>query len=67
MGFGEVNQLHTGSRGGDNYKKVNEETPVTKASMCHLSLNLRDDATNEHMKKTHISVFAEMRLSATFQ
>ena len=34
MGFGEVNQLHTGSRGGDNYEKVNEETPVTKASMC---------------------------------
>ena len=47
MGFGEVNQLHTGSRGGDNYEKVNEETPVTKTSMCHLSLNLRDDATNE--------------------
>ena len=47
MGFGEVNQLHTGSRWGDNYEKVNEETPVTKTSMCHLSLNLRDDATNE--------------------
>ena len=49
MGFGEVNQLHTGSRDSDNYEKVNEfeETPVTKTSMCHLSLNLRDDATNE--------------------
>ena len=67
MGFGEINKLHTGSRGGDNYETVNEETPVTKASMCHLSLNLRDDATNEHGKKTNISVFAEMRLSATFQ
>ena len=30
MGFGEVNQLHTGSRGGDNYEKVNEETPSHK-------------------------------------
>ena len=47
MGFGEVNQLHTGSRGGDNYEKVNEETPVTKTSMCQWSPNLRDDATNE--------------------
>ena len=42
MGFGAVNQLHTGSRGGDNYEKVYEETPVTKASMCHLSLNIQD-------------------------
>ena len=42
MGFGEVNKLHTGSRGGDNYETVNEETPVTKASMCHLLLNLQD-------------------------
>ena len=66
LGFGEVKQ-HTGSRRGDNYEKVNKETPVTKASMCHLSLNLRDDATNEHRKKTHISLFALMRLSTTFQ
>ena len=47
MGFGEINQLHTGSCRGDNYEEVNEETPVTTASWCHLSLNLRDDATNE--------------------
>ena len=43
FGFGEVNQLHTGSRGGDNYEKANEETLVTNASMCHLSLKLRDE------------------------
>ena len=37
MGFGEVKQLHIGSRRDDKYEKVNEETPVMKASMCHLS------------------------------
>ena len=51
MGFGEINQLPTGSCGGDNYEEVNEETPVTTASWCHLSLNLRDDATNERYYK----------------
>ena len=57
MGFGEGNKLHTGSRGGDNYETVNEETPVTKASMCHLSLNLRDDATNER----YVKIFSHCR------
>ena len=57
MGFGEVNQLHTGWRGGYNYEKVNEQTPVTKASMCHLYLNLRDDATNER----YVKIFVECR------
>ena len=57
MGFGEVNQLHTGSRGDDNYEKVNEETPVTKTSMCHLSLNRRDDATNER----YVKIFSQCR------
>ena len=54
MGFGEVNKLHTGSRGGDNYETVNEET---KASKCHLSLNLRDDATNER----YVKIFSHCR------
>ena len=57
MGFGEVKQLHTGSRRSDNYEKVNKETPVTKASMCHLSLNLRDDATNER----YVKIFSQCR------
>ena len=46
MGFGGVNQLHTGSRGGDNYEKVNEETPVTKDSMCHLSARFNENRTS---------------------
>nr|XP_022305702.1 uncharacterized protein LOC111112483 [Crassostrea virginica] len=62
MAFGEVNQLHTGSRGGDNYEKVNEETPVTKASMYHFSLNLRDDATNERsLVQVAVKIIAEVK------
>ena len=42
---GDVNQQYTGSCGGYNYEKVTEESPVTKTSVCHLSLNLQDECS----------------------